>query len=147
MRPASRARSARRGWKDVMRRIRAGAPVLTACIWMLATPCSATVIYEFHAINQPHIVSTLELAVPPATPFVDWSTDDLRDVEGLFLPGSPALGSGNAMDLGRFFEFSGFISRSGMGLDAGSLNVDVLVVYRDWIVEQFISLGMSPRPG
>ena len=68
---------------------------------MFSTASFAGVIYEYREVGSPTVIGTLEVASPPASVSIGWSTAAPSDLIALFLDNAVfGLGSANLLFVG-----------------------------------------------
>jgi hypothetical protein len=112
----------------------------------------AGVIYEYREDGSPTVIGTLEVASPPASASIGWSTAAPSDLIALFLDDAVfGLGSANLLSVGGTLGPIEILSLDGMKLEGGGIGINFPtifpVVLTDPTIDQTLSILFGPSSG
>lgn len=118
---------------------------------LFATSSWASTIYEYHEMGSSAIIGTLEIASPPASASISWSTIDSSDLIALYLADSVfGLGSGNLLSSAATVG-AAVLSLDGSNLDVGNIDISFQTIFpadqSDPTIDQFMSLQFGVPAG
>lgn len=116
---------------------------------MFSVASLAGVIYEFRQDGSPTVIGTLEVASPPASASIGWSTADTSDLIALFLDNAVFfLGSANLLSVGGTLGSTEILSLDGMKLDGGGIGINFPTIFpvvpTDPTIDQTLSILFRP---
>jgi hypothetical protein len=119
---------------------------------MFSIASFAGVIYEYRADGSLTVIGRLEVASPPASASIGWSTAAPLDLIALFLDDVVfGLGSANLLSAGGTLGFTGIVSLDGTKLDGGSIGIQFPTIFpivpTDPIIDQALSIQFDPLSG
>ena len=109
------------------------------------------VIYEYRQDGSPTVIGTLEIASPPASASIGWSTAAASDLIALFLDNAIfGLGSANLLSVGGTLPPE-IQSLDGTNLDGGGFGMNFPTIFpvnpTDPTIHQSLSISFSPSSG
>jgi len=118
---------------------------------MFSSAPLAGVIYEYREEGSPTVIGTLEVASPPASASIGWSTATSSDLIALFLNNSVfSLGSANLLSVGTLGPPE-IQSLNGTQLDNGGFGINFPTILpvdpADPTIHQSLSISLSPSSG
>ena len=118
---------------------------------MFSSAAFAGVIYQYRQDGSPAVIGTLEVASPPASVSIGWSTSASSDLIALFLDNAVfGLGSANLLSVGGTLppEIQSF---DGTKLDGGGFGINFPTIFpvdpTDPTIQQSMSISLSPFSG
>jgi hypothetical protein len=119
---------------------------------MFSIASFADVIYEYREGGSLTVIGTLEVASPPASASIGWSTAAPSDLIALFLDDAVfGLGSANLLSVGGTLGFTGLLSFGGTKLDSGSIGIKFPPIFplvpTDPTIESNLSIQFDPSSG
>ncbi len=122
-----------------------------ANVWLLAMVSSAAfagVIYEYRQDASPTVIGMLEIASPPASASIGWSTAAPSDLIALFLDNAIfGLGSANLLSGGTLGPIE-LQSLDGTQLDVGGFGINFPTIFpvdpTDPTIHQSLSISFNP---
>ena len=131
------------------RLIRSAASVLLLA--MFSSVAVAGVFYEYRQDGSPAVIGTLEIASPPASASVGWSTAASSDLIALFLDNAVfGLGSANLLSVGGMLPPE-IQSLDGTKLDGGGFGINFPTIFpvdpTDPTIHQSMSISLNPFSG
>jgi hypothetical protein len=118
---------------------------------MFSSAVFAGVIYEYRQEDSPTVIGTLEIASPPASASIGWSTAAPSDLIALFLDNSIfGLGSANLLSIGETLPPE-IQSLDGTKLDGGGFGINFPTIFpvdpTDPTIHQSLSISFNPSSG
>ena len=118
---------------------------------MFSSAAFAGVIYEYRQEDSPTVIGTLEIASPPASASIGWSTAASSDLIALFLSNAVfGLGSGNLLSVGGTLPPE-IHSLDGTKLDGGGFGINFPTIFpidpTDPTIHQSLSISFNPSSG
>jgi hypothetical protein len=118
---------------------------------LFATPTWASIIYEYHEAGSSAVIGTLEIASPPASATIGWSTVDPTDFLTLYVDDSVfGLGANNQLSVAAAVGGS-LLSLDGSNLDVGSIAITFPTIVPgdplDPTIDQAMSIEFGLPPG
>ena len=118
---------------------------------MFSSAAFASVIYEYREDGSPTVIGTLEVASPPASASIGWSTATSSDLIALFLNNSVfGLGSANLLSVGTLGPPE-IQSLNGTQLDSGGFGINFPTIFpvdpTDPTIHQSLSISLNPFSG
>ncbi len=112
----------------------------------------AGVIYEYREDGSPTVIATLEVASPPASTSIGWSTGAPSDLIALFLNDAVfGLGSANLLSVGGTLGLAGILSLDGAKLDGGDIHISFPTILpadpTDPTIDQSLNIMFDPSSG
>jgi hypothetical protein len=119
---------------------------------MFSVASFAGVIYEYREDGSPTVIGTLEVASPPASASIGWSTAAPSDLIALFLNDAVfGLGSANLLSVGGTLGPIGILSLDGTKLDGGGIGIKFPTIFpvvpTDPTIDQTLSILFGPSSG
>ena len=119
---------------------------------MFSIASFAGVIYEYRESGSLKVIGTLEVASPPASAAIGWSTAAPSDLIALFLDDAVfGLGSANLLSVGGTLGFTGLLSFDGTKLDSGRIGIKFPPIFplvpTDPTIDQTLSIQFDPSSG
>ena len=119
---------------------------------MFSIPSFAGVIYEYREDGSPTVIGTLEVASPPASASIGWSTAAPSDLIALFLDNAVfGLGSANLLFVGGTLGPPEILSLDGTKLDGGGIGIQFPTIFpvvpTDPTIDQTLSILFGPSSG
>ena len=119
---------------------------------MFSSAAFASVIYEYREDGSPTVIGTLEVASPPASASIGWSTAALSDLMALFLDNAVfGLGSANLLFVGGTSGPPEIQSLDGTKLDGGGFGVNFPTIFpvdpTDPTIHQSLSISFNLSSG
>ena len=119
---------------------------------MFSSASSAGVIYEYREDGSPTVIGTLEVASPPASASIGWSTTAPSDLIALFLDNAVfGLGSANLLFVGGTLGLPEIQSLDGTRLDGGGFGINFPTIFpvdpTDPTIHQSLSISFNPSSG
>ena len=118
---------------------------------MFSSAAFAGVIYQYRQDGSPAVIGTLEVASPPASVSIGWSTSASSDLIALFLDNAVfGLGSANLLSVGGTLppEIQSF---DGTKLDGGGFGINFPTIFpvdpTDPTIHQSMSISLNPFSG
>ena len=118
---------------------------------MFSSAAFAGVIYQYRQDGSPAVIGTLEVASPPASASIGWSTSASSDLIALFLDNAVfGLGSANLLSVGGTLppEIQSF---DGTKLDGGGFGINFPTIFpvdpTDPTIHQSMSISLNPFSG
>ena len=97
---------------------------------MFSSAAFAGVIYEYREDGSPTVIGTLEVASPPASASIGWSTAAPSDLIALFLDNAVfGLGSANLLSVGGTLGPPEILSLDGTKLDGGGFGINFPTIF------------------
>jgi PEP-CTERM motif len=118
---------------------------------MFSSAAFAGVIYQYRQDGSPAVIGTLEVASPPASASIGWSTSASSDLIALFLDNAVfGLGSANLLSVGGTSPPE-IQSLDGTKLDGGGFGINFPTIFpvdpTDPTIHQSLSISFSPSSG
>lgn len=115
---------------------------------MFSSVAFAGVIYEYREEGSPTVIGTLEIASPPASASIGWSTSAPSDLIALFLDTAIfGLGSANLLSVGETLPPE-IQSLDGTKLDGGGFGMNFPTIFpvdpTDPTIHQSLSISFNP---
>ena len=112
----------------------------------------AGVIYEYRQDGSPTVIGTLEVASPPASASIGWSTAAPSDLIALFLDNAVfGLGSANLLSVAETLGPPEIQSFGGTKLDGGGFGINFPTIFpvdpTDPTIHQSLSISFKPSSG
>jgi hypothetical protein len=119
---------------------------------MFSSASFAGVIYEYREDGSPTVIGTLEVASPPASASIGWSTAAPSDLIALFLDDAVFfLGSANLLFVGGTLGPPEVLSLDGTKLDGGGFGIEFPTIFpvvpTDPTIDQTLSISFDPSSG
>ena len=119
---------------------------------LFSTAPFAGVIYEYRESGSPTVIGTLEVASPPASASIGWSTEALSDLIALFLDNAVfGLGSANLFSIAGTLGPPEIQSLDGTQLDGGGFGMNFPTIPpvgpTDPTIHQSLSISLNPFSG
>ena len=119
---------------------------------MFSSASFAGVIYEYREDGSPTVIGTLEVASPPASASIGWSTTAPSDLIALFLDDAVfGLGSANLLFVGGTLGLPEIQSLDGTKLDGGGFGINFPTIFpvvpTDPTIHQSLSISFNPSSG
>lgn len=118
---------------------------------MFSSAAFAGVIYEYREDGSTTVIGTLEIASPPASASIGWSTAASSDLIALFLDNAVfGLGSANLLSVGGTLPPE-IQSLDGTKLDGGGFGINFPTIFpvdpTDPTIHQSLSISFNPSSG
>jgi hypothetical protein len=120
---------------------------------MFSSASFAGVIYEYREDGSPTVIGTLEVASPPASASIGWSTAAPSDLIALFLDNAVfGLGSANLLSVGGTLGPIEILSLDGRTLDGGGgFGIDFPTIFpvdpTDPTIDYTLAISFGPFSG
>ena len=120
---------------------------------MFSSASFAGVIYEYREDGSPTVIGTLEVASPPASASIGWSTGAPSDLIALFLDNAVfGLGSANLLSVGGTLGPIEILSPDGGRLDGGQgFGIDFPTIFptdpTDPTIDYTLAISFGPSSG
>jgi len=118
---------------------------------MFSSAAFAGVIYQYRQDGSPAVIGTLEVASPPASASIGWSTAASSDLIALFLDNAVfGLGAANLLSVGGTLPPE-IQSLDGTKLDGGGFGINFPTIFpvdpTDPTIHQSLSISLNPFSG
>jgi len=116
---------------------------------MFSSAAFASVTYEYREDGLPKAIGTIEVASPPASGSIGWSTAAPSDLIALFLDDAVfGLGTANLLSVGGTLGLTGMLSLDGTKLDGGEIAINFPTIFpvvpTDPAIDHALSMAITP---